>query len=140
MKRLTPKNIGQKLPQWANYSRFQKLCWAWTVMNRIFYNSCKAGYSNSTYFFFEDIFVNKNMAEIQRLLFFLLGEMYNESILDTFIELLKKKINTNPEGSFPQWTHWDPILCLQLEEICGDLMKKLGYGKENYWLKKTGKV
>jgi len=80
------------------------------------------------------------MAEIQRLLFFLLGEMYNESILDTFIELLKKKINTNPEGSFPQWTHWDPILCLQLEEICGDLMKKLGYGKENYWLKKTGKV
>lgn len=139
MKRLTPKNIDQNLPQWANYSRFQKLCWAWTEINEIFYNTCKADYSNLTYFFFEDIFVNKKINEIERLLFSLLGGMYNESVKSKFIELLKKKINTNPQDFFPQWNHWDPMLCMQLEDVCGNLMRKIGYGKENYWLEKTGK-
>lgn len=140
LKRLTPKNIGQKLPQWDNYSRFQKLCWAWTAMNGIFYNLCNANYSNLTYFFFEDIFVNKDITEIQRLLGFLMGKMYNESVLENFMELLEKKINTNPDTSFPPWTYWDPKTCIDLEDICGDLMRKLGYGKENYWFKKLGKL
>jgi len=139
LKRLTPKNIGQKLPEWKNYSRFQKLCWAWSIMNGIFYNSCKPNYSNLTYFFFEDIFVNKEATEIRRLLIFLLGEVYNDNILYNFMDLLKKKTNTNPKESFPKWTHWDPSLCVQLEYMCGNLMSKLGYGKENYWLKKTGR-
>ncbi len=134
VKRITPQNAGIHNPYWHQYTRFQKLCWAWNFMNSQFYSEIKKKHSNLKYFFFEDLFTKKNYEKLSELLKFALNSHYDASCTDSLYNLLNIKVNESNARYLPSWQNWDSATCKILHHFCGDLMLKLGYGKEAKWL------
>ena len=48
---------------------------------------------------------------------------------------VQKRIHANVSYSFPQWPEWTHAQAMQLDAICGPVMKELGYGGELAWRK-----
>ena len=135
-KRLTPRNVGRKNTMWKSYDRFQKLCWVWNYMNSNFYKIISKYKKNIRFFLFEDFFIKKKEDIIKDFLRFIIGNNYTPKYLECTLNLLQQKENQTLSKKFPAWEYWNKQYAINLHSICGELMQKFGYGKEEKWLKK----
>lgn len=138
-KRLTPNNVHEYHQQWNEYSKFEKLCWSWNYINNHLFRTAEKQNDNVRLFYFEDIFLNKERSKIEKMLQFIFGKDYNTIHLDKCVELMKSKINARPKDEFDDWKKWDSKTCQTLDAICGELMRKFGYGSEVEWKEKLKK-
>ncbi len=127
--RLNPEMIGDGTysRDWQQFSRFQKLCWAWKAIYEIVLNST-ADDANVVVVKFEDVF--KSNAKYETL-----GGLLDS--LTRFSDvtfpyrvpagILERQVNKNITYRFPQWEHWNDNLKKDLISICGTLAEKLGY-------------
>lgn len=136
LKRLSPENVGIYNEHWKEYSRFQKLCWVWNFMTNLFISEIEKASPNLAYFFFEDLFIKRDVNEIERFLRFSLNDLYDPIFTHRLRKMLDHKVNENRSEIIPSWEHWDYEMCKNLDFFCGDLMDDLGYGKEQEWLEK----
>lgn len=113
--------------KWDELSRFEKLCWAWSRLNKYAIDRINEN-PNATWSRFEDIFFGEHRYEnLKRLIEFLtdMGHEVSMSYLP-FDGWLEKKIHSNT-GYYPDWANWSSFEQQSFEEICGDLMIKFGY-------------
>lgn len=135
--RPSPRKDSKEYQAWKKYNRFEKLCWLWQEANSYALNTLDK--INGQYFLFEDLFKSKNKIQnFKRLINFSLEVSDNkldsqaniESLLE--MELVKKK-NIATTYAFPKWKNWNPYQARKLDKICGKLMHKLKYGREEEW-------
>jgi hypothetical protein len=129
---LTPwKKTSTYNLKWKSMTQFEKLCWFWSTANQYALNTIENN-PNAKLFYFEDIFESENKyANLKKLIDFVttfknFKIKYNHNKLSGILE---KKINNPKKYTFPSWENWTEEQKNQFNEICGPLMKKLGYDK-----------
>jgi hypothetical protein len=127
--RLNPKMIGdtQFEDNWPNFSRFQKLCWAWKTIYEIILHAADKD-PNAIIFKFEDLFRSEKKYEnLEKLLSFITqfpGKKFNFRIPE---DIFFKKINKNISCEFAKWETWDEKMTDEITEICGKTAAKFNY-------------
>lgn len=112
--------------QWPTMTAFERLCWAWARLNEYALDSMR-GDPRARVFRFKDIFRRERRYEhLEELVRFAISfddEGPEELDLDG---VLDRKVHGSA-SDFPRWEDWPPERKRRYREICGPLMKRLGY-------------
>lgn len=113
--------------KWNSMSRFERICWAWTRLNRYALDTVREN-PNARVFRFEDIFKSENryqhLAELVNFATDMPGvDPVPAEALDGWLD---RRIHKS-SGDFPAWSEWSTQQKQQFIEICGPLMEELGY-------------
>jgi hypothetical protein len=113
--------------KWTSLSRFGKLCWAWASLNRYALNSVGDN-PDARVFRFEEVFKAENRyRHLADLISFVTDIPGVEPIPPDALEgWLDRRIHKSL-GEFPTWADWSIGHKQQFTEICGPLMRELGY-------------
>ncbi|MBE9541763.1 MAG: sulfotransferase [Proteobacteria bacterium] len=134
--RLTPYHFKDDPYQkrWKKMTRFEKLCWLWS-REHAYALECAEKTEAVKVFRFEDLFEKNGDCEIMEQLLQFITEFSDGFKANWTLrpEILKQKTNESVRGSFPEWTEWTSEQVKLLDEHCGSLMRKLGYGNEPEW-------
>ena len=116
-KYIRPKPGDRFFDKWDTMSRFEKLCWYWTVENQYLYECC-----NGRVIQFEKIIADY--------------EYFRERVLEPLGLSIPKEVwekevqrskNVSLQYKLPHWKEWDTWMKERFWEICGEVMRKLGY-------------
>ena len=127
--RLNPSMINdlQYLDNWQHFTHFQKLCWAWKTIYETILQSAEKD-PNAIIVKFEDLFHSKNKYDhLRRLLTFITHYTDRNFSFNIPDDILEKKKNANISYTFPNHKNWGIDLINDLDEICGETTKTLGY-------------
>jgi hypothetical protein len=127
--RLSPQMINDEryAEVWKDFSRFQKLCWAWQAINRILLEAVDHQ-ENAILVKFEDLFHSENRyGHLENLLTFLSNFPAQSFGFQIPNDVLDRRIHRTRNHRFPDWPDWKPQRRQELSEICGPLMESLGY-------------
>jgi hypothetical protein len=127
--RLSPQMIGDEryASVWKDFSRFQKLCWAWQAINRILLEAVVTD-ENAILIKFEDLFKASNRYQhLENLLAFIASFDQRTFAFRIPNGVLERKIHPTRNACFPAWPEWKPQQKRELYRICGSLMESLGY-------------
>lgn len=117
------------------FTRFQKYCWIWDFKNRVI---AQLENSKTPYLCvrFEDLFESpKPEIEFNKITEFLgLGRVKDIN------QRFREPANSSKPTFFPNWEDWTAKQAKQLHELCGNQMKKYGYGNESTWLEKIQQI
>lgn len=139
-RRLDPMMTGdvKYLERWPDMDRFEKACWTWRGINTILDKDIGADPDGKMYRF-EDLFLGPNRQHVvDDALSFLTRFPDRKFDFDFPESLLSNRIHSVPRASFPDWHEWNRTQARQLQEICGPLMNKYGYGRETDWIDLVG--
>jgi len=129
LERLNPHLINdiQYKHQWARFSRFEKLCWAYkTVYSTILENV--ASDPHARIFKFEDLFYGpQRYHNLNKLLNFLVDFRSRKFSYHIPQGILEEKVHRNISDSFPPYEHWDAEKNKEYWSLCEDIHFALGY-------------
>jgi hypothetical protein len=113
--------------KWANLSRFEQLCWAWTRLNTYALKTISKN-PDARVFHFEKIFSGEGRYKVldELLTFFTSLPGITRTQLQKTDGWLERKIHQST-NEFPGWQEWTDNQKKQFDEICGPLMNELGY-------------
>ena len=114
--------------RWQTMSRFERVCWAWTRLNRYALEAIPRN-PDARLFRFEDIFRSErrddHLAELVGFVTALPGvEPVPAEALEGWLD---QRIHGS-SGDFPAWEGWSPEQRETFIAMCGPLMEELGYG------------
>jgi hypothetical protein len=114
-----------------NFTRFEKYCWIWNFKNSVMerLENTSTPYMRVR---FEDLFSTKNPEDLFGQITDFLGLPRVTNVRDRF----REPANTSKKTDFPEWQEWTSKQAAQLQEFCGERMKKYGYGGEPEWNEK----
>ncbi|WP_320045058.1 sulfotransferase domain-containing protein [uncultured Desulfobacter sp.] len=119
-----------------NMSKFEHFCWIWTFKNSLFEKKVKEYRVESFFLKFELLMDLKDPGKKPTETINALSSFLNvpESFL---IEQVKNLpvLNSSRSKVFPKWDQWTSKQATILENQCGPLMRKYGYGSEPEWEK-----
>jgi len=122
--RITPLSGTQHAANWSRYDVFQKNAWLWNETNRWileFTNTLPAGRVLTIRS--EDIFSGRS--DSLRALYQFIGSSIPPASRIT--GLLKKKLNAQQSGDFPNWAHWSDTQITDMINVVRETSEKLGY-------------
>lgn len=113
--------------QWHQLTAFEKLCWAWTNLNRYALETLPKN-KNARLYLFEDIFKSPERYEKLQEMVAFLTEFSTQPPIEVkpMAGLLDKPMHQSNKD-FPRWQNWTPAQKKQFNVICGPLMEELGY-------------
>lgn len=124
-RKITPADVGDKLPSDIADAGKVHLAWEWAYWNRRLVDACE-GSDNARLFQFEEIFNSTNNEKRKELLEFIGGPQ--ASIPDEDIDkAFSTALNTAPQTAIRNWKEWHPRDLAAVRELCGDLMDRIGY-------------
>jgi hypothetical protein len=124
-------SISNYSEKWHMMTRFEKICWAWAALNQ-YAIKCAAKSPCVRVFRFEDLIRSQNAAKH-------LSDLVNFATTispaaaarkDTLENWLPKQTHAS-QKYFPDWRQWSNEQTDCFVQICGPLMKKLGYELSN---------
>lgn len=117
--------------KWESFSRFEKVCWAWSRLNTSALQQVKQN-PYARLFYFEDIFQSEQRYEhLYDLVQFATTLPAMRPIPASALEgLLERQIHQSKQ-QFPKWEEWTDWQQQQFQAICGPLMAELGYTSSN---------
>ena len=121
--------------QWNSFNEFQRFCWYWKFKNEKIEDWYSADAESYFFIRFEDLINKEKRVDSLNGLLNFTGLKY-QSGCETFFDT---KHNASKGHTLPNWQKWDKKKCRQLNEICGNLIKKYSYGSEFEWLEKIDK-
>ena len=113
--------------KWKGISRFERLCWAWTRLNRYAMDTISKN-PDARVFHFEKIFSGAGRYQVlDELVAFTTALPGIDPVqLRNTGGWLERKVHQS-SNEFPVWQEWAEEQKKQFIEICGPLMNKLGY-------------
>lgn len=135
--RPTPSTVGDDkwASTWRHLDAFGRLAWEWQfTYSRLLSHAGEN--SNSRVFRFEDLFDQYHFSAMQDLIRFCAQHVdcnYSVKLPRNFAE---KPQNTS-KGSEPGWIEWSSERAHLLDQMCGELMRRNGYGTEPAWQEKV---
>ena len=138
-RRLDPAMVGDRetAARWAGMTPFERLCWTWREVNGRLADFAESDPATRLYRY-EDLFLAEDRRDrLADLLDFITG--FSDRRFPTMLDdgLLGERRHASTRQAFPDWPAWTAEQACRLEEICGPLMRALGYGDEGEWLAKT---
>ncbi len=131
--RLLPGTIGDReaAARWPRMSRFERVCWAWTAINRTLREGA-ARLPSSLCCRYEALFLEQDRELQQRLLEYVSD--FGDRRFPYHYEPgeFRQRVHGS-SGGFPPWQQWSPQQAALLQRHCGELMELLGYGGEPRW-------
>ena len=128
-KRLNPGMIDDApyKDQWPRMSSFERLCWTWAAINRILLDYLD-GRDNARLWRYEDLFLSGNReAALRDMLEFITTFPDAKFSFELNPDLLTERRHASGRKHFPDWPAWPDDHKTRLYEICGPMMKALGY-------------
>ena len=130
--RLTPRKLGDDkwAARWKGLDPFGKLAWEWNaVYGKLDHFVSRCG--NGRMYRFEDLFSGdgSTMENLVRFAASHEGVDFSVASLDGFSD----DVRNASTGSATDWPSWVPERARLLDEICGSLMQRYGYGHEPEW-------
>lgn len=123
--RLRPKKLTPIDIMWSSFSSFQKNAWVWAETNRIIFEQLNnLPEENYKIFRFEDLFIHRKVESFKSLLRYI---GYEDISITDLEEILLQKINKREMKTLLHPTEWNKQMKDQFDEICGEMMNKLGY-------------
>jgi hypothetical protein len=114
--------------EWPKFSRFERLCWAWTRLNE-FALSTLARNPMVRVVRFEDVFAGeqreRNLSGAIDFATAHLGD--SKARISSMSGQLEHRTHAS-SGDFPAWQDWTTQQRRSFERLCGLLMERLGYG------------
>jgi hypothetical protein len=121
-----PRSVRRRL-DWAGEGQFERLCWAWSAMNR----SMREQGSGSPRFSvvrYEDLFDPVRSGPALRALCELAGFEVDDATLS---RLAERRINAGKRTpEIPDWSRWTPAERRRLVRACADEAAYYGYDLE----------
>lgn len=115
---------------------FEGICWNWVKIYENI-NSFIENNPNTLLVRYEDLFQsNERNKHFQNMLEFITNFEEKSFNYKFYPEILDKKTNISEKTYLSDWKAWKSEDAKQLNEICGSLMKKFGYGNEYEWIDK----
>ena len=113
--------------EWDGFSRFERLCWAWSKMNEYALDTI-ANNSQVRLYRFEEIFSGEQRYRtLDELVAFATSIPGCGTIEHNRTDgWLERRIHQSPTG-FPAWDQWTADETRQFDRLCGKLMSRLGY-------------
>lgn len=139
-RRLDPELVGdmEYIGRWRSMNAFERVCWTWRGINTVLDKTIAADINGRMYRY-EDLFLDSlNGVEIEDMLKFITCFPDRRFSHEFSQDLLGRRIHSVSRDAFPDWQLWDREHARVLQEICGPLMEKYGYGSEPKWLKLLG--
>jgi hypothetical protein len=125
----TAQDVGDPMygGNWMKMSIFEKLCWAWSYLNRFALAAIPQNPS-AKLFLFEDIFLSPNrLQHLEEFIAFMTEHQYtplkNIKVIDGWLD---RQIHTSNKD-FPDWNYWTDEHKGQFIKICSPMMEHLGY-------------
>lgn len=137
--RLNPSHFKDKEyeKKWHEMTQFEKLCWMWLRVTEFVLSRTK-DVQQVMSVKYEDIF-HPPHAKFKEMIEFITtfpdGTKAKWTIPDDFFS---QKIAPAKKNRFSSWREWDKESAISLHTICGKMMQKFGYGKEEEWKDKIG--
>lgn len=120
-------NISKIVDTKQKFTEKEKVAHYWVLINQFLEDSKKSIPKKNYHIFkYEDIFSNGNSIEQISQIIGSKDKQVNSV----------KKVNKSKDNVVPQWDSWTKQECKSIDSICGELMKKYGYGDEKAWLEK----
>jgi hypothetical protein len=112
---------------WMNFSRFEKICWAWSRLNSFALDAIPRN-PNARLFYFEDLFIGSERYKHLHELIHFVSDLPNIDVdrMGSTDGWLEQKIHKS-SNQFPGWKDWNEDQKKQFRAICGPLMEKLNY-------------
>lgn len=132
MARLTPVMLGDQryVALWDRMGTFERLCWDWYATYDLIHRFNTAD-DLCRLFKFEELFApGGRMAELLSWMTVFGGRQYGVLPYD---DLLGHRINASSNATRSEWLAWSPQRAASLQDICGPLMARYGYGQEPEW-------
>lgn len=134
-RRLDPNMIGDPrfAELWTDMSPFDRLCWTWQVVNERLLAFARIDPHTRTYRY-EDLFLSKDSGcHLADLVQFITSfpDRHFPSTFDAGV--MRQRRHASSRHVFPDWPDWTMDQAQRLEQICGQLMRELGYGEESDW-------
>lgn len=124
--RIRPVRGEDFFDRWEQRSPFEKICWYWKVYNEFAIDFCRQIPSSRVLTFrASDLFEGTAVPQIFE---FLDVRQLSDDDVD---RVLRKKLNAQQEGSFPEEDEWSSCMYGTLRRIAGDTMEKLCYSVED---------
>ena len=113
--------------KWESLSRFEKVCWAWSRLNKYALRTLSKN-RHARLYRFEQIFSGEERYQVLNDLVSFVTTIPGivPASLDRTEGWLEQKIHMS-SGNFPHWEEWEQTQKHQFEIICGPLMEELGY-------------
>jgi hypothetical protein len=122
--RIVPNPGSQWEQRWSTYNSFQKNLWLWAETNRWILKFCSSLPANRVLLAHsEDIFTGRERALMQ-LYTFINAPMPAKWKIT---RVLRKVLNAQKSGTFPEATSWSEEMNADLHEITGKVAGDLGY-------------
>jgi len=122
--RIVPRPDSEPGQQWEAYNAFQKNLWLWAETNRwILEFSSSLPADRILLVHSEDVFAA--CEETLRKLFTFIGASMPSK--RKIMRVLRKKLNVQEPGTFPEPTNWSETMYSDLLEIAGKTARALGY-------------
>lgn len=136
--RLSPARLGEAewAGRWSEIGTFGRLAWEWRTIYRHL-SGCIDAVPNARMFRFEDLFYDDGsaMADLVHFAAEHGGHRYKVADLDGF----RRSVTNESQSITPEWRDWSSEQARLLDELCSDLMRRYGYGREPDWLAKLGR-
>jgi hypothetical protein len=121
------------MARWPHMSVFEKSCWLWAAITKTL-QLYGAQDENIRIFRYEDLFLaperDQNMEDMLRFMTKFEDRVFKYHFDPLMLENVR---NSSRSAKMPLWKDWPQKLCLQMNEICGSLMRDCGYGMEKEW-------
>jgi hypothetical protein len=113
--------------EWDGFSRFEKLCWAWTNLNQYALKTLSVN-PHVKVFKFEDIFSgDRKYQTLEDMLAFTTAQPgIDPQQIGSTAGWLERRSHQSVDG-FPGWENWTVPQKRQFEKLCSPLMDQMGY-------------
>lgn len=113
--------------RWSQMSRFERICWAWATLNQYALDTLALN-PNAHLFYFEEIFkADARYENLYQLVHYLTDLPAVEPVAAAALTgWLDQQIHPS-QADFPAWQNWSLTHKQQFEQICGPLMRQVGY-------------
>ena len=132
---LTPAQIGDHewADQWDSFDQFSRLAWDWRTITSALARAEESGDPVRVYRF-EELFKSGSNGKIEELVSYATFDgKYSFSNLDGFTA----SVRNASSGVRVSWQDWEPEKAALVDAMCGDLMRRFGYGQEPEWRAKV---
>lgn len=129
LQRLNPMMIGDEdyTGKWAGFSRFEKICWTYKTQYELMMKHVR-GNPDAMVIKFEDLFYSENKYDnLEQLLKFMTSYEDKRFEYSVAEDVLERKVHSGNAAEFPEYPDWDDEHKQILSEVCGGIMKDLGY-------------
>lgn len=130
--RLTPEKVGDSewIDRWPEFDTFGRLTWEWSFLNRRMLSAVERT-PNARVFRFEDVFAPDGKT-LHELVEFAASHGERAYALRD-VEKFTRTVKNSSTGDMEHWRSWGSDQVRLMDEICGPIMRRFGYGLEPEW-------